>query len=372
MPGNAFAAKGIVGVALLAAAVWLAACTGADHRREPVAVVTEPAPYVWSQDQLAVARTYANAIGSAAVMIVDDGGTVAEWGETSRRLVSYSIRKSLISALFGIEAARGRIDPEATLADLAIDDTTPLSPGERSARVVDLLGARSGVYLPVDFESPRMQATRPARGSHAPGTFFYYNNWDFNALGTIFERGAGETIGAAFKRDIADAIGMQDFRVEDVYWLRGPISQHGAFHFAISTRDLARFGMLYRDGGLWRGRQVVPAEWVRRSTTSSGPIQYAGRPAGGYELLWWVADNGVHLPGLDLPGAFSARGAGGHYLLVIPERRLVIVHRGDNEPESYAIADVSAAALRPSVTEAQFAELVRLILLAQSRPEGID
>jgi hypothetical protein len=47
---------------------------------------------------------------------------------------------------------------------------------------VDLLRSRSGVYHPVDFETESMQKGRPARGSHAPGTLWYYNNWDFNVL----------------------------------------------------------------------------------------------------------------------------------------------------------------------------------------------
>ena len=56
-----------------------------------------------------------------------------------------------------------------------------------------------------------MKKNRPARGSHAPGTFRYYNNWDFNVLGTIFEKRTGLKIGEAFYQRIAKPIGMQDF-----------------------------------------------------------------------------------------------------------------------------------------------------------------
>jgi CubicO group peptidase (beta-lactamase class C family) len=300
-------------------------------------------------------------------MILEDGHVVAAWGDVSRRLVSWSIRKSLLSALYGIEVGRGRIDPESTLGELGIDDDTPLTPSEKKARIVDLLRARSGVFLPVAFETPLMRTSRPARGSHAPGSFFFYNNWDFNALGTIFEEQSGTTIGVAFARDIAGPLGMQDFRASDVYWLRGPPSRHGAFHFTISTRDLARFGQLYLDGGCVDRKRIVAADWVQRSTTSMAPVQFAGRDPGGYEYLWWVADRGVHLPGVRLDDAFSAQGAGGHYLLVLPRQGLVIVHRGTNEPASHSIADVSAAGLRPGISPAQFGELVRLVLQAQHR-----
>jgi CubicO group peptidase (beta-lactamase class C family) len=90
------------------------------------------------------------------------------------------------------------------------------------ARVVDLLRARSGVYHLVDFETESMRKSRPARGSHAPGTFWYYNNWDFNVLGTIFEKKTGLKIGAAFYRRIAKPIGMQDFQPGDVFYFGGP------------------------------------------------------------------------------------------------------------------------------------------------------
>jgi len=78
---------------------------------------------------------------------------------------------------------------------LGMDDSPdPLTKQEKQARVVDLLRARSGVYHPVDFESPAQISSRPPRGSHAPGTFWFYNNWDFNALGTIFEKKTGKKI----------------------------------------------------------------------------------------------------------------------------------------------------------------------------------
>jgi CubicO group peptidase (beta-lactamase class C family) len=353
-------------VLLAAAATLFLALAGpakAETDTGECARVSAPA---WSRAGLAAARRHAQTIGSGPVLVLEDGRVVVKWGDVRRRLVSWSIRKSLISALFGIETERGTIDPAATLAELGIDDDTPLTSAEKQARIVDLLRARSGVYLPVAFETPRMRDTRPARGSHPPGSFFFYNNWDFNAVGTIYEQQTRTAVGEAFLRDIARPTGMQDFRASDVYWLRGPPSRHGAFHFSISTRDLARFGQLYLNRGAWRGRQIVPADWVARSTTSTGPVQFAGRDAGGYEYLWWVADQGVHLPGLKLDKAFSAQGAGGHYLLVIPDRRLVIAHRGANEPASHAIADATAAGLRPGISAAQFGDLVRLLLAARS------
>ena len=87
-----------------------------------------------------------------------------------------------------------------------------------------------------------MAKQRPARGSHEPGTFWYYNNWDFNALGTIYEHATGTGIYDALDRLIAKPIGMQDYRPEDGVYFPGAASIHRAYPLRMSARDLARFG----------------------------------------------------------------------------------------------------------------------------------
>ena len=86
----------------------------------------------------------------------------------------------------------------------------------------------------------------------------------------------------------------------------------------MTARDMARFGYLYLRGGRWGDLQVVPVEWVRRSTTpySTGlPPPYPS-----YGFLWWVNDTG-----------FAAHGAGGHVIHVVPSKDLVNVHRVAND-----------------------------------------
>ena len=154
----------------------------------------------WSKEKLAAARQYAqtDSIHTSAVMIVQGGEVVDEWGDFDQKLDSYSVRKSLLSALYGIYSSEGVIDINETLEQLGIDDSPdPLTKEEKQARIVDLLRARSGVYHSVDFETETMAKDQPARGSHVPGTFWYYNNWDFNVLGTIFEKKTGLKIGEA-------------------------------------------------------------------------------------------------------------------------------------------------------------------------------
>jgi CubicO group peptidase (beta-lactamase class C family) len=318
----------------------------------------------WSSEKLALAQQYSNSLHSSSVLIVQNGHVIDEWGDTTKAITSFSVRKSLLSSLYGIYSNQGVIDPNQTLEQAGIDDAPDaLTKEERAARIVDLLRARSGVYHPVDFETNYQKKTRPARGSHPPGTFWFYNNWDFNALGTIFEKKTGLSIGRAFYERIAQPIGMQDFKPNDVYYLGGPVSIHRAFMFEMTARDMARFGQLYLCGGRWKNRQVVPADWVQKSTHATEAVN-KDASASGYEYLWWVEFGGVLIPQATLPGMYSAEGAGGHYILVVPSLNLVIVHRFDNEPSSKDVQGVLDAA-RHGIFDDDFGHLVKLILDAR-------
>jgi hypothetical protein len=218
----------------------------------------------------------------AALMVVTEGQVVLEWGNTTNIFFAHSMRKSLLSALYGIYAAQGQIDLSRTLADLGIDDLTPLTEAEKQATVLELLQARSGVYIPAGGETKGMSADRPERGSHKPGTHWYYNNWDFNALGTIFDQQTGEEdIYQAFQDRIAVPIGMQDYfpeRLDYLYWYS--LSQHPYYGFRLSARDLARFGQLYLQEGTWDGEQIIPTGWVAESTRVYSKTGQSGTSSG--------------------------------------------------------------------------------------------
>ena len=329
----------------------------------------------WSEQKLAAAREYAanDSIHSSAVIVVQGGEVVDQWGDIDKKIDSYSVRKSLLSALYGIYVAEGVIDINQTLEQLGIDDSPdPLTKEEKQARVVDLLRARSGIYHLVDFETKSMTEDRPARGSHGPGTFWYYNNWDFNALGTIFEKKTGLKIGDAFYERIAKPIGMQDFRPSDVFYFGGPASIHPTYHFEITARDLARFGLLYLRHGRWKQQQIIPEAWVEKSSHASEMIQSNGNNLGGYEYLWWVDYGGIHFPEVSLPGIYSARGAGAHFLFVVPTLDMVVVHRTDNDPPVRDAKTITEIANRTSVSKAraEFGHLLRLILDARTGGPG--
>jgi CubicO group peptidase (beta-lactamase class C family) len=286
----------------------------------------EPEGAGWSRQRLERAEIWSRQIGSIAVAVVHRGAIVAEWGDTTTKTELASVRKSLLSALIGNAVARKELGLAQSLESLGIDDNEPsLSPEEKTATVRDLLQARSGIYHAALYETRAAAAARPARHSHKPGTFWYYNNWDFNTLGTIYERAVRSSIFDAFEREIARPIGMEDYYPTDGRYVTGAASVYPAYPIKMSARDLARFALLYLRKGRWQDRQIIPAAWVEESTRAYSHSEFGP----GYGYLWWTEPigNGV-APAVSLPeGTFYAAGTGGQYAFVIPAHDLVILHR---------------------------------------------
>ena len=225
----------------------------------------------------------------------------------------------------------GTINLDMTLKELNIDDEPPLTDEEKGATIRECMKARSGVFHTAEAESQGMHDLKPERGMFKPGAFWLYNNWDFNVLYTIFQQLTGKEMFDALKEDIADPIGMEDFQIEDKMVFKTGRSIHPAYMFVISARDMARFGLLMLRNGNWNGKQVIPADWVEETTGYCSDATIYRRD--GYGYMWWAAkdfNHYPHFPNVKLKeGTYSARGAGGHYILVIPDRDMVIVHRVD-------------------------------------------
>ncbi len=256
-----------------------------------------------------------------SIILIYKGKVVFTYGDYCRRIKCHSMRKSFLGALYGIYIERGMIDSLATLESLNVTDITPLTAEEKAAEVRDLLKARSGIYLPSGQETADMKKSRPPRGSHPHGTFWYYNNWDFNVLGTIFRRATNKDIFDTFKNEIADPLQMEDFRLMDcVYDFDTVATTHPAYAFKMSARDAARFGVLFLQNGTWNGKQIIPSKWIERSTTSHSATP---APGSSYGYLWGIKEdfNGRKM--------YYASGVNGQRICVIPTSEIVVVTNAD-------------------------------------------
>ena len=285
-------------------------------------------------------------------------------GRSARNLAS--ARKSILSMLYGSEVAAGTIRLDATVGELGLDDVGGLLPIERTARVRDLLTARSGVFH--DAGSPGGDTSDvPARGSKQPGSYWMYNNWDFNVVGAVYAQQTGHSVFEGFAKSLAAPLLLQDFDPARQRMLGDPASSRFlAYHFFLSGRDMARLGLLMVRGGQWQGQQVIPADWVTQSTSLIVPVgELHGAPAKGtlgYGYLWWIP---VNRPGSQWQGAFLANGNYGQFILGLPALDMVIVHRR-------AVSDAFAIARNlgqdnsnpPGVSAEQFMSLVTPVVNA--------
>jgi CubicO group peptidase (beta-lactamase class C family) len=359
-----FSARGHSAFFVLALALFIASCSESDN---PVAPPTNewetvsPGVAGWSASGLEHMASYADSIGYSAIMMLYDGRLMYAWGDTGTTFWVHSIRKALLNSLYGVYVENGTIDLQSTLAKLGIDDIPPsLSDTEKTATVEELLQSRSGVYHEAAAESQSMIDARPERGSHLPGTYFYYNNFDFNLAGAIFEQRVGHGIFDEFQERIAKPLGMEDYLPgRCFYQYELEKSMHPAYHMRMSARDLARYGQLYLQDGVWRGTHILSTDWIDASTTSYS--EFVPGYGVGYGYLWYVITPGT--PVGDLYGIshtlFYHTGVGTQILEVIPDWKLVMVGLMDTESG------------QPLPTEAQGDRLLELFLAARNPSEAI-
>jgi CubicO group peptidase (beta-lactamase class C family) len=274
-----------------------------------------------------------------AVLVLHDGAIVAEryaqgFGPGSA-LPGWSVTKSVLSALIGILVE----DKRLSLEDKALVPEWQLPDDPRAAiSVEDLLRMRSGLEFSEIYTDPRADVTQmlyarsdmaafaaSKRLSCPPGTTWHYSSGTTNILSRIVRQTVGEREYHEFpRRALFAPLGMSSAVIE----ADAAGTFVGSSYMFATARDWARFGQLYLDDGAWGGRRILPAEWVRFSSTATPQS-----PDGCYGAHWWLK-----LPG-ELGGeteaasriprdASFALGHEGQSLTVIPSRRLVVVRLG--------------------------------------------
>lgn len=279
----------------------------------------DPADAGWSAEGIRAAKAFADSLGSVAVMLVHDGIVVTAWGDVDYHENVHSMSKTFQTVLLGPYVKAGLIDLDASLAELGIDDEPPLLESERRATIRDLLTMRSGVFHRAANEG--YSRPKPERGSHEPGTFFFYHNWDMSALNAAFERATGELFQDAFFTKIARPLQMEDYEISNTRYMLSPAqSRLPQVNVRMSARDMARFGLLMLREGSWRGEELVPVEWIRESTEPR--VEIGGGNHMGY--LWWLPSGR-----LAQYNTFTASGSGNQSVMILPALDLVFVHRAN-------------------------------------------
>ncbi len=328
--------------------------------------VEKPEAIGYSSARLAAQRAWLQSLDNTGMLVSVGGQSLFEYGDLVRLSYLASVRKSVLAILYGKYVDNGTISLKRTLKDLEFTDVGGLLPQELDATVEHLLTARSGVYHPASNAGDDT-ASAPPRGSQRPGSYYLYNNWDFNAAGAAFEKMTGRDIYDALESDLAKPIGMQDFdRTRQQKSGDLARSQFPAYHIWLSTRDMARVGLLMLREGNWAGQQVASRDWVRRISSLVTPVNEMNPPRHraqgtgirwGYGYLWWVWD-APNSPG-PFQGAFTGIGAGGQYITVLPQLDMVIAHKTDT-------SDRVGPLKRPrAVSSTEYDAILRMLIAAR-------
>ncbi len=154
----------------------------------------------------------------------------------------------------------------------------------------------------------------------APGSFWDYENYDTLLAVYAMKRALGDQRSYLEypRRALLDHLGMRNTLLST--------DRFGDFILSsqvyTNARDLARFGMLYAQGGIWQGKRLISQEWIEFSRTPAPASVVRGNDYGGQ---WWLVPDTRR----DVPKeAYSTAGNRGQYVIVVPSRELVIVRRG--------------------------------------------
>ncbi|MEE9170569.1 MAG: serine hydrolase [bacterium] len=153
----------------------------------------------------------------------------------------------------------------------------------------------------------------------APGTKFVYNSGLSITLGGVIESASELRVNKFVERYLYSPLGITEY-----HWWHYP---NGTFQTGgglyMLPRDMAKFGLLYLNGGIWNGNQIISNEWIQASTTEhiSTGSQW------GYGFKWWLR---TYYANSREYASFAARGWGGQYIIVFPSLEMVVVFTGGN------------------------------------------
>ena len=213
-----------------------------------------------------------------------------------------SVTKSVVSALTGIALAEGRIKSlDQPLVEWFPEFPELNTAERRRITLAHVLSMTSGLKWNEDvpYNDPQNDEIRMTRDSSPlryalsvpfatdPGTDFNYNGGLTQVMAAVIERATKVPL-----KDYARTKLFEPLGITDVEWLGDLAGMPAAASgLRLRPRDLARFGSLYLHGGRWNGKQVIPEEWVDRSTRRQFRFRArTGEDTGGefgYSYFWW-------------------------------------------------------------------------------------
>lgn len=280
--------------------------------------------------------------GGPAGLILKRGRVVAEWGDTARTDMTFSIAKSYIAVLAGLALTDGLIRDVDEPVAATVEGPWFASPHNATITWRHLLQQSSEWQGEIFGKSDQVDHNRQIgpgadnsrkgqrRELQQPGSYYEYNDVRVNLLAYCLLQRFRRPLPEVLRERIMDPIGASDtweWQGYSTSWLeldgRRVQSVPGGGHWGgglfISARDHARLGLLIAQGGVWAGKELLSPAWIKAMLTPSPTLD-------NYGYLWWL-NRGATAKANVPATAVYALGAGTNAIWLDPEQDLVAVLR---------------------------------------------
>ena len=177
---------------------------------------------------------------------------------------------------------------------------------------------------------------------HEPGSYWYYSGGDVNLLGVLFERATGRRIDEFSARHLFGPLGISVFEWN---YLK-PDIVYASGELFLRPRDLAKFGYLYLNDGMWNGTRVISKDWVDKSLQPHVSTEGRSKEGKSYGYQWWVA---TFTYGEEPIPAYVRTGWGGQAVILFPTIDMLLVFTGGNYSGPDPMLDLVTEYVLPAV-----------------------
>ncbi|GJM81501.1 hypothetical protein HMSSN139_39970 [Paenibacillus sp. HMSSN-139] len=265
----------------------------------------------------------AHSIEVHSLMLVRHGHVAAEgwWAPYGPDLphMLFSLSKSFTSSAIGMAVQEGKLSVDDPVVSFFPEDVPEeISPNLAAMQIKHLLMMGTGHALDTMDPLARSKDGNWVRAflelpvEHEPGTFFVYNTGATYMLSAILQKATGETLLQYLQPRLFEPLG-----IVNPTWESCPRGINtGGFGLKVTTEDIAKFGQLYLQKGLWQGQRLLEESWVDAATSKQISNGDGGDSdwAQGYGYQFWRCRHGV----------YRGDGAFGQFCIVLPEQQAVL------------------------------------------------
>ena len=278
--------------------------------------------------------------GGPAGMILKKGKIVAQWGDTQRVDMTFSVTKSFLSTMAGLAVDHNLIASVDDKVDQYVWDGT-FGGAHNSQITWSQLLQQNSAWQGSLWGGKDWADRPPSKGGlddwqyaapKIPGTVMEYNDVRVNVLAYSLLQVWRKPLPQVMKEHLMDKIGASTTwrwegykhawaEVDGLNMKSVTGGGHSGAGIFISAEDMARFGLLFLNDGKWKQEQIISQEWITKAITPSTPNV-------NYGFMWWLnkKEGSRHWTGVD-EDIFYAAGFGGNFIIVDKKNDMVVVTR---------------------------------------------